>query len=324
MNYKIKIGEYMLQMLDSITIAKSVENLADMATIVIPGTYINQALQVENKIKEGDAVEVYFGYGESFLLEFKGYLNSISTDDSAIKLECEDALYLFKKSLKDRELKNISLEGLLDIVIGEVNAQNKENETPTNYTVSCDYEFKWEKFVFFKATAFDVLKKVQDETKANIYFKDEILHIHPQYSEIFNDELVIYDFARNIEKSDLKYVLLKNKKIEIEVNATLVDGKKKKFSYGVTGGTKKTIELGTTDDASMKNRAIQEYNLFAYDGYEGSFTGWLIPVVEPAYKIRLQDSDYPNKNGNYYVVAVETKFSSSGGVRTVTIGKKIG
>jgi hypothetical protein len=78
--------------------------------------------------------------------------------------------------------------------------------------------------VFFKATAFDVLKKVQDETRANIYFKEEVLHIHSQYSEIFNTEPVIYDFGRNIEKSDLKYVLLKNKKIEIQVNATMADG----------------------------------------------------------------------------------------------------
>jgi hypothetical protein len=178
--------------------------------------------------------------------------------------------------------------------------------------------------VFFKATAFDVLKKIQEETKANIYFKDEVLHIHPQYSEIFNQELIIYDFSRNIEKSELKYVLLKHKKIEVEVNATLPDGKTRKYTYGVTGGTKRTVTLGTADTTSMKNRAEQEYNLFAYDGYEGNFTGWLLPFVEPAYKIRLQDGDYPQKNGNYYVVAVETKFSSSGGARVITIGKKIG
>ncbi|MGN0186631.1 MAG: hypothetical protein ACI392_02660 [Paludibacteraceae bacterium] len=31
-----------------------------------------------------------------------------------------------------------------------------------------------------------------------------------------------------------------------------------------------------------------------------------------------------NLNGNYYVVATDVKFSSSGGCRTITIGKKIG
>jgi hypothetical protein len=324
MEYEIMVGEYKLKAIDSVNITKSVENLADTAIIVIPGTYVNKAIQIEDKIHEGDPVEIYLGYGDSLLLEFKGYINSISTDDSAIKLECIDALYLFKKSLSDKEYKNISLKDLLLIVVSEVNNQNADSGTPTNYVVNCDYDFKWEKFVFFKATAFDVLKKVQDETKANIYFKDEVLHIHAPYSEIFNDELVVYDFAENIEKSDLKYILSKNKKIEVEVSATLPDGKIKKITYGTPGGEKHPVNLSSADDASMKARAKQEYNLFAYDGYEGSLTGWLIPFILPAYKIRLQDSDYPYKNGNYYVVAVETKFSVSGGSRTVTIGKKIG
>jgi hypothetical protein len=324
MTYHIRIGEYRLQLVDSLTVTKSVENLADKAMIVIPGTYINRALQIEDKIKEGDEVLIELGYNFNLQTEFKGYLNSIQTDDSTIKLECEDALYLFRKAVKDKELLNVSLKNLLKTLIEEVNKENKQNGTPTHYTVQCDYEFTWEKFVFFKATAYDVLKKVQEETKANIYFRDEVLHIHPQYSEIFNKEAVIYDFGRNIEKSELKYMLLKDKKIEIQVNATLPDGKKKKTTYGTPGGDKKVVELGTADEKSMKNRALQEYNLFAYDGYEGNFTGWLIPYCEPAYKIRLQDTEYRQKNGDYYVVAVETTFGSAGGTRKVTIGKKIG
>jgi len=324
MDFKIKIGDYTLQMLDSVKITKSVETLADTAVVVIPGASINRALEVEDKIKEGDGVEIWLGYDDNLVLEFKGYLNRIATDDNSIQLECEDALYLFRKNLKNREMKNITLKAFLNEIVGEVNQVNKSEGTPTNYTVQCDYSFTWDKFTIFKATAFDVLKKVQDETKANIYFRDETLHIHPQYSEILNKDLVIYDFAKNIEKSQLKYMLQKDKKIEVEVSATLADGKVKKIKYGTPGGTKREISLGTANKASMKARAEQEWNLFAYDGYEGNFTGWLLPVVEPAYKIRIQDGDYAYKNGNYYVVAVETKFSSSGGERTITIGKKIG
>ncbi len=72
------------------------------------------------------------------------------------------------------------------------------------------------------------------------------------------------------------------------------------------------------------NQDIPSFNLYAYDGYEGNFTAWLVPFCEPACKIRLQDEQYAYKNGVYYVLAVETKFSSSGGSRTITIGKKIG
>jgi hypothetical protein len=318
MQYKIIIGQYRVKVLDSVTISKSVENLSDTAEIVLPGTYVNRALEIEDKVHEGDEVEVWLGYNAALLMEFKGYVNAVSTDDATIRIACIDGLYRFKKPLKDKEYKSLSLKNLLQIVTDEVNKQSG-----SSYTVSCDYSFDWKKFVFFKATALDVLKKVQDETKANIYFRDNVLHIHPPYGEIVNGEAVVYDFSRNVEKSNLKYVLLKNKKIEIEVRATLPDGKTKKMSYGTTGGEKHVVDLAAVGESSMKARAEQEYNLFAYDGYEGNFTGWLVPYVEPAYKISLTDREYPEKNGVYYVVAVETKFGSGGGERVIRIGKKL-
>jgi hypothetical protein len=84
MEYKIKVGNYTLQLLDSVMVMKSVENLADTATIVIPGTHINRALNIEDKVKEGDRVEIALGYDGNLPLEFQGYLNSISTDDAAL------------------------------------------------------------------------------------------------------------------------------------------------------------------------------------------------------------------------------------------------
>jgi len=324
MNYKITVGKYRVQMLDSLTITKSVENLADTATIVIPGTYINRALKIEDKIQTGDAVEIYLGYDDNLLLEFTGYLNDISTDDAAIRLECMDALYLFKKSLKDKEYKVVSVKTLLTNICNEINATNRAAGTATAYKTACNYDFSYEKFVLYKATGLDVLKKVQDETKANIYFEGETLHIHPPYSQIKNGKPVAFDFARNIEKADLKYVRAADKKVEVEVTIVLPNGKTEKTQYGTPGGEKHSVKTVNIDKASMKNRAKSEYNLWVYDGYEGSFTGWLIPYVEPAYKISLHDSEYEYKNGNYYVIATETSFSSSGGVRKITLGRKIG
>jgi hypothetical protein len=324
MGYKITVGDYVIQAIDSVSITKSVENLADKAVIVIAGTYMNRAIRVEDKIQEGDPVEIRLGYDDDLKMEFSGYLNAIVTDDAAIQLECEDALYLFRKPLPDKEYKNITLDALLQIVVDEVNARNASQKTPTHYAINSDFHYPYDKFVFSKTTAFDVLKKVQEETGANIYFKDEILHIHEPYSKIFNTDSVIFDFSRNIEKSSLKYVLFKNKKLEVVVNFTGKDGKTNKQTYGTPGGEKKEFKNTDTNEEAAKIRAKGEYNLFAIDGYEGNFTGWLLPFVEPAYKIRLQDKDYPYKNGNYYVVAVDTKFSSSGGSRVVTLGKKIG
>ncbi|MDR0603585.1 MAG: hypothetical protein LBG80_04690 [Bacteroidales bacterium] len=324
MNYDIRIGEYKLKTLDSVKIEKSVENLSDKATIVIPGTYINRTLEVEDKIKEGDRVLIRFGYDNNLATEFQGYLNSVSTDNSTIKIECEDATFLFKKPLSDKEHKEISLKDLLGKVIDEINTLNTLSGTATDYKLSCDFSFSYSKFTIFKANGMDVLKKVQEDTKSNIYFEGDTLHVHAQYSYIPNSEPVIFDFSHNIEKSDLKYVKLKDKKIEIEVHYTDASGKTKTEKYGQSGGEKRTRYVNTDDTTSLKKAAENEYNLWSYDGYEGSLTGWLIPYVEPSYQIMLRDSEQLQKQGIYYVLGTETSFSSSGGERKIKIGRRLG
>lgn len=316
LQHNIHIGRYRLGMVSSITIKKSVETLSDTATIVLPATYINRAINIESRLHEGDKVVIRLGYNNSLQTEFKGYLKAIRTDDAAATLECEDAIYLFRKELKDKEHKNISAKTLLQKVVQEVDK---------TFQVQCDYDFNYDKFVIKDATAWDVLKKLQDETKANIYFSHTTLHCHPQYSQIANERAVLYDFSANIEKSELKYKRADERKYFVEVEGIAADGKRTTVTFGKTGGEKRSVKVyGVTDKPSLLRRAKEELTMVVYTGFEGSFTGWLLPFCEPAYQIQLRDHDYPQKNGKYYVVATETKFSSAGGERQITIGKKIG
>ena len=316
MAHKIRIGRYRLGMVSSVSVKRSVETLCDTAVIVLPATYINRAIDIESRLHEGDKVEIQLGYNGSLQTEFKGYLKAIKTDDGAITLDCEDAIYLFHQALANKEHKHITVKSLLQRVVQEVDR---------SFAVQCDYNFTYDKFVIKDAEAWDVLKKVQDETKANIYFRGNTLHCHPQYSEIAEPRAVVYDFAVNIEKSNLKYKRADARKYLVEVEGIGQDGKRIKTTIGKTGGEKRSVKVyGVTDQASLMQRAKEELALGVYSGFEGSFTGWLLPYCAPSYKVELRDQDYPYKNGNYYVVATEVKFSSSGGERTITIGKKIG
>ena len=101
-------------------------------------------------------------------------------------------------------------------------------------------------------------------------------------------------------------------------------GKTVKVTKGTPGGDKFTIKLpGVSDKEALERRADEELNIKAYSGYEGSFTAWLTPRVVPGDVAELRDAEYEAKNGSYYVVATETSFSSDGGSRKITIGKKI-
>ena len=313
MDFDIRIGSYRLKMVDAVKVKHSVEQLSDTATITLPAMVEGKAIEIEDKLKVGNAVTIQLGYDDRLLTEFKGYLKAINTDGGNLTLECEDAIYLFDKKVADVELTGISMKNLLEKVVRQVDP---------SYKVKTEFEFTWDKFVFYHATARDVLKKVQDETKANIWFRGDTLHVQPQYAQA-SGKTVVFDFSRNIESSSLKYRKASDRKVEVTVELTDAEGKKKTVKYGADGGkTIKRVGHGVSE-TEAKKIAENEYNLWCYDGYEGSFTGWLVPFVEPGDAVRLRDADYKEKEGVYYVTGTEISFSKEGGKRTVNLGRKL-
>lgn len=312
LGYDIQIGDYKLGMLDKVEIVKSVEVLADTATIILPGAEYGRALEVEQKIRRGDAVSIRIGYQETGLVEeFRGWLQRIGTDGGSITLECEDDLFRTRVPVKNAEYKNIRLEELLKKVMEQVG----------EFEIDCSYTWKYEKFVCNTATAYDVLKKVQEESGADIYLTGNVLHIHPAATKV--GENIAYDFSLNIESSDLTYRKAEDRKVQVVVKALLPDGKVKEIEVGTPGGDRIEVKAATTDEASMKQRGEEEVKRRSFDGYEGSITTWLLPLCEPGCSAELHDADYEYKDGKYYVVAVTTEFSRDGGKRTVELGIRL-
>lgn len=313
LDFEVKIGEFYLGMIDSITIHKSVELLADTCEIVLPAARLNKALEVEEQIKRGDEVSVSIGYKEVGIKEeFKGYLQRISTDGGSIKLFCEDDLFQFRKDLPNEELKKISLSDLLSKVVKGIGK---------NYKVNCSYTWVYDKFVIRDATGYDVLKKVQEECGADIYLKDGVLHIHPP-GEVIGKER-FYDFAVNIEEAELSFKRAEDKKVKVVVKAIMPDGKVKEIEVGSTGGEKVEVKCHASDTASMKARGEAEVKRRTFDGYDGSITTWLIPECNPGDTASIHDGDYTYKDGTYFVRSVTTDFSEGGGKRKVELGYRL-
>lgn len=313
LDFEVEIGEFYLGMVDSITIHKSVELLADTCEIVLPAARLNKALEVEEQIKRGDEVSVSIGYKEVGIKEeFKGYLQRISTDGGSIKLFCEDDLFQFRKDLPNEELKKISLSDLLSKVVKGIGK---------NYKVNCSYTWVYDKFVIRDATGYDVLKKVQEECGADIYLKDGVLHIHPP-GEVVGKER-FYDFAVNIEEAELSFKRAEDKKVKVVVKAIMPDGKVKEIEVGSTGGEKVEVKCHASDTASMKARGEAEVKRRTFDGYDGSITTWLIPECNPGDTASIHDGDYTYKDGTYFVRSVTTEFSESGGKRKVELGYRL-
>lgn len=310
--YYIQIGSYKLGLLESVEIHKSVDLLTQTAVIVLPGIVYNQSLDHEKYIKVSDKVLVKLGYDGELINEFEGYVQRIDTDNDSLTINCEDNMYLTRKPVKDKQFVNTSVKAIAEYCLSEIGFKALE----------CSYDITFQKFVIKSANAFDVFKKLKEDTKAQIYMVGDTLHIHPPYIEKGGD--VVYNFSINIEESDLKYRKQDDRKFEVEVEGVGMDGKRKKVTVGVTGGEKRTIKVANVmSDAELKKRGEAELQYLSYDGYEGSITGWLIPYVEPTWSAKIIDKDYEEKTGTYYVNAVTTSLSKEGDIRKVELGRKL-
>jgi len=306
--------KFKLGMLSECEIESSVDNLADTATITLPEAVMNTVFNIESKINRGTSVTIKLGYDGNLKTEFQGYIQQITTNDSTLKIVCEDALFLFRVGVPDVELKPTSLKNIAQTLIDKIDP---------SFTLNCDYDIGYEKFVMHQATGYDVLKKIQEDSKANIYFDtvNKVLHIHPPYVEVGNT--VKYSMQVNIEKSSLEFKKASDKKVEVVVESTDLKGKVKSITTGTTGGEKITLKVGSMSEADMQKVAAATLKKTSFDGYSGTFDAWLIPLVKPTDSVIIEDQDYPYKTGRYYVISVKTSFSESGAVRTITPGIKL-
>lgn len=305
---------YRLALLAECEVISSVDNLADTATIILPEAIMNEVLNFENKISRGTKVIVEFGYNGNLNREFTGYIQDITVSDSSVKILCEDALFLFRKGVSDAQLKPTSLKAIAQKLIDDVD--------PT-FRVDCTYDISYEKFTVHQATGYDVLKKLQDETKANIYFDTatKTLNIHPPYFQKGLD--VYYSMQKNIETSSLEFKNKIDTKVEVTVESTDTNGNVQKKTVGTTGGDTVTLKVGSMDSASIERIGLAELLKRSAPRYEGSFDSWLEPIVVPGDSVRIKDEDYPNNTAFYFAQTVISSITDAGGKRTITPGIKL-
>jgi hypothetical protein len=304
---------FKLLLLASCTIVKNVEALADTAEIVLPEAVLNDVLNIADKVKRGSEVIIKLGYGPEPRTEFVGYVQEVQTNGSVLKIVCEDELFQFRKKVADMEFNNSATPEILRYLIGQ---------TGSGVQLVTDYSITYEKFTIYQATAYDVLKKIAEETNANIYFQNNELHMRSPFTE--KGGSVIYDLFQNVESSSLEYKPAIDRKVEVTIESTSENGTVKTIKMGQAGGESISRKVGGLSNEDIQKTAEAVLAQYRADRYEGNITSWLVPVVEPTYTAEIRDADYPEKNGKYYVKAVTTEFSDAGGKRTVELGVKLG
>lgn len=347
---------------DNIIIERSIKNLADTATISCAIFHMNKLITYKENFKSeedqtnllyklykrGQKIRIFLGYDGNLKTEFIGYIREVKTVNSTMTIECEDELFVFRgKKIPNIEFIEVSVKKIARYVCDKINSKIK---------VVCDYDMSYEKFIIYKATGLDILKQIQEDTGADIYFKsslsDEIgksnsefniiienqkdkfekkpelenleLHIRMPYLKKDNlNDKIDFSFQDNIESSSLEYIDTTDKKVKVIIKTSNRNGTTQEVEFGNPGGEEFEYKVNRINRSEMKKRAKLEFNRLMSPGYTGDFTSWLQPFVEPNNSIGIYDNDFPEKHGIYNVESVKTEFSEQGGKRTISPGIKL-
>lgn len=311
--------------------------------------------------QRGQKIKIHLGYNDDLKLEFVGYIKEVKTDEEGMILECEDELFQFRKKVKNKSFSATSVKEILNYVVNAINPKIKiicdYDMAYEKFTV-----FKADAIdvlqqlqqdtgadVYFQSYDSSNLGKSTDFTKLyNGTFMDNIIGangIPPLYTDLYKksvDKMVTelhfkmpyiekknidsncdYSMQHNIESSNLAYINTTDRKVKVKIVTTSKNGTTNEVEYGNTGGEEFEFKVNRISNAEMKKRAKLEFDRKMAPGYEGSFTAWLIPYVEPNYSIGIYDEDFPEKDGIYNVESVTTNFNENGAVRTITPGIKL-
>lgn len=263
----------------------------------------------EYAIKEGDKVSVLLGYDGKNSMRFEGFVKRINMA-IPVKVECEGYSYLLLDVMFNKSYETVTVKQLLtDLCAGtEIIVSNEIPAIPL-------------KNVRFKnATGYQVLEWLQKECKLVVYFNLNELYAGTQFGK--KQDTVKFRLGWNtVKEDDLKQRLV-DKNVRIVIHEKNDKGEVKKTKSDVSKySNEKTLKIKAGIPADLlKQIANRLQTKSNYNGFEGSITAFLEPMVTKGMVAAITDKQYPERTGNYFIESVEGEFGSGGGRQKIQLG----
>lgn len=316
---KIKIGKYSFRSISEVEINKSVDELTDTAIIRMPTRFKvkdgNEEKHTERVINPGDEVEIILGYENEYSgVEFRGVVSKVKPT-IPLEIQCEDyTWYLKRKNITKAWNHKVTLKEILNEVI---------KGTPLRLAPNIpDVEF--DKYIIKDASAAKVLQFMKDENGLSVYLNDDY-ELYCGLEQLNNSgQIAVYDLNLNIVENNLEFLKAEDRRIKVRYTYIDKENKRTTIEVGDEDGELRTFHTTVLQDATkMKELAEAELQSLKYEGYGGSVQSFLIPFATRGMTAKILDSEYPNRDGNYYINKVETRFGMSGARRNVYIKNRL-
>ncbi len=329
----ITIGKFRFSWVNEVRITKSIHSIADTATIKLPsiakvitGGKVNPEYVITGKqFSDGDPVSIKLGYNEDYKEEFQGF---VSRCDLGMPLEitCEGYSWLMRRNSINRFWGSVSVKELLEAAVAGIDP---------DYTidVQCEVDILLTNVRINDESGFDLishLAKYTDNCITCFFIQPNVLWCGLVYTQlakgndVLYDEIINYKLGYNcIKDNNLKERLIENNPVKVKYYKKLANGTKISASsniYNNAAANHTKILNHAGDQFSLQDMANEKAYKLNYSGYEGDLTAFLQPYALPGNEAYINDSRYPERNGNYLIESTEVIFGINGARRILEIG----
>lgn len=300
LNAEVKIGSVTFKEVNSCEITRSVIELSDQATVVLPRNYKNKIGQSVLKVlKVGQEVTIHLGYNDQLNEEFKGYVREIESD-IPIKIHIDDEMYQFKKNNLVKSWKKVTLQELLQFIGKGMN-------------IDCP-QVNLGKFIIDNESSYKVFMRLKQNYGLFTYVKDDVLHCGFPYQ--MKDKSYVtheYEFGRNVKQNKLKYRRKEDIKLKVIAIANKKDGKKIRVELGNSenDASVRTMNFGDVDETELRTLANAELNKLCFDGYSGKIIGFGIPQTRAGDTLGIIDEKEKDREGKYLIESVKIRWGNT-------------
>lgn len=319
------IGRYRFRGCNSAEFTKSVWEYQCTGIIKIPTSAAvrhkgirTASVQTAQTFKAGDHVLIKLGYDSKLREEFKGFVSRVNVK-TPCEIEIEGYSYLLrtKKNIKASWRRTTLKEVLLEVVKDTAITLHPDiPDVPLN-NIKIDNATGIQAIDYLKGLLAGVL---------TVCFTGDgsVLYAGLAYMDLTKTKVKHRLGWNTINNDNLKVHRADEVQVNVQLQFKQGSGQQVTVEVGQKGGiVKKETISAVTDMKVLREIANAKLKREQYDGYEGDYTTFLIPYVEPSYACELSDNRFPERGGKYFAESVKTSFGQSGARRVIQIGTKL-
>ena len=301
----------------SVKVESSWRNLTGTATVQLAGRWLfkENKVAVKDWLRRGDPITIELGYDKHLVPEFAGYITDIKPG-APVTLSCEDEMYRLKRYPVRKSYAGVRLGKLLADIC-----------PPGTQIDALDVDLGH--FKAANVTVAKVLEKIKEMYGFVSFFRGGVLYCGKAYRQQQGSPTrTAFNFQRPglgaVLGDALEYRTADDLKVIVTATSHQLKGKDLKVIVGdvaALDAEPRTLQyFNLANEADLRAAALRDVAKLKVEGYKGSFTSYGLPSVQHGELAGLTNSEYPERDGNFYIDATSKTFESGGYRQEITLG----